>query len=100
MNATSQSVRHAIRDELTCRAWYTDRLAANLGINESTCASIIRELREGGLPVQVKEDGMHLISFPKGRTCTECGCILSVHNPCSVCNCHGGGSYLDTTEST
>jgi len=99
MNETSRSVRHAIRDELTCRAWYIDGLAANLGINESTCASIIRELKEDGLPVQVKDDGMHLISFPKGRTCAECGCILSVHNPCGVCNLHGGGCYDDGHES-
>ena len=94
MNADQLAVRHAIRDELTCRAWYIDGLAANLGINVSTCGSIIREL-QATLPVHVKDDGMFLIVFPRGRRCTECGCILSVHNPCNVCNLHGGGCYPD-----
>jgi hypothetical protein len=100
MRYADEDIRREIRDRLLSRAWYTDELAAKLGINPSTCSSIILELQESGIPICPWEGGRKMTIYPKGRTCEVCGAILSTKNPCGVCNLHGGGVYPDEDDGT
>jgi Mn-dependent DtxR family transcriptional regulator len=89
MSTTAQEIRQTVKDALLSRAYFTEELAAELRIHPSTCNAIIRELQDGGEPVQRGEGGRWLIVYPKGRRCIVCGAFLSSHNPGSECLCHG-----------